>query len=238
MLTDIYTIVTPAKEIEHLSRIRPVPKYDKLFQARGGTIVPIIARQVNQLCGTRAVWGIEHKGKTLTTIPLKKIMVRKPFNRWFHQYRCAIPANCFFVTANEKAYLVRVLKQRTFMLGGICIPPDEHYPKPRFALLTTESADVLQKITDEMPVSFSCHKSEQWITEETMLKVMQLADRSGDHWFDFYKVHPRILEDKWNEKDLLKPVGISFREWQEREEKLNALDVLDDRFNRNNSKGR
>ena len=89
-----------------------------------------------------------------------------------------------------------------------------------------------------MPVALSPHKTELWVSEPTLLKVMQMADRSGDFWFDFYRVHPRILEPKWNERDLLKPLGISFREWQERNEKLNALDLKDDRFNRNNTKGR
>ena len=67
---------------------------------------------------------------------------------------------------------------------------------------------------------------------------MQLADSSGDKWFDFYKVDSKILEPESNSKELLKPIGISYREWMEREEKLNSLDLKGDRFNRNNTKGR
>lgn len=238
-MTDLYTIVSPKKEIEHLSRIRPFPKYDKLFQARPGHELPIIARTGTQLTGIKAIWGIEHRGKYITSIDVSKILLRKPFNLWFRKYRCAIPANCFYASREEgKVHLIRVLKQRTFMIGGVCLPPSETGSKHQFALLTVESADILQRVTDSMPVIFGCHKTANWIEEETILKVMGICDRSGDHWFDYYKVHPRIIEPKWNEKDLLKPMGISFREWQEREEKLNALDIKDDRFNRNNSKGR
>lgn len=237
-MTDLYTIVTPKSEIEHQSRVRPIPKYEKRFQARSGDLLPVISKTRNTVTGVKAVWGIEDGRRTYYTIPMEKILVRKPFNIWFHKHRCAIPANCFFAHKDEKAFLVRVLKQRLFMLGGICLPAGEHRKKPQFAILTTDAADILTTITDTMPVNFSPHKTIEWIQQETILKVMQLADSSGDRWFDYFKVHPRIIEPKWNEKDLLRPIGISFREWQEREEKLNAIEVSEDRFNRRNSKGR
>ena len=169
---------------------------------------------------------------------MEKILARKPFNIWFRKYRCAIPVNCFCMTQGDDTYLIRILKQRTFMLGGLCLPPDTQNPEYRFALLEVEAADILKRITDIMPINFSCHTSTSWCTQETILNVMQLADSSGDKWFDFYKVDPAILELESNDKELLKPTDISYREWMEREGKLNSLDLKGDRFNRNNTKGR
>ncbi len=234
----IYTLVTPSDIVGHESRIRPVPAFEPQYQVYPGNEMPVFITDGNQVRSVNASWGISYTGKRHLTISMEKIMTRKPYNVWLRKYRCAIPANCFCLGTDQKPYLVRILKQRLFMIGGVCIPPAVTGDGWQFALLETEAADVLQTISDSMPVVLSPHKTEMWVTELTLLKVMQMADRSGDFWFDFYRVHHRILEPKWNERDLLKPIGISFREWQERNEKLNALDLKDDRFNRNNSKGR
>jgi len=186
----------------------------------------------------QAVWGIQMQREELTSISMEKILVKKPYSIWFRKFRCAIPVNCFCIELDREVYLIRILKQRTFMLGGLCIPPDSLSPYYRFAILEVEAADILKRITETCPVNFSCHDATSWCSQQSLLTVMQQADGSGDRWFDFYKVDAEILVPGTNDKDLLKAAGISFREWTEREEKLNSLDLTDDRFNRNNSKGR
>jgi len=237
-VTALFTITTQPEEIEHLSRVRPVVQFDKLYQVHTGDTVPVCCKIDGKIKWVSGVWGIRHGKATLTSIPMDKILIKKPFNIWIRKYRCAIPVNCFFVEQEEKVFLIRILKQRVFMLGGICLPPDATHAQHRFALLEVEAADILARIADTIPINFRCDKASEWIGQETMLNVMELADSSGARWFDFYKVDPSILMAGTNTKELLKPHGISYREWAEREEKLGSLDLKGDRYNRNNTKGR
>ena len=237
-MTTLFTITTSPAEIEHLSRVKSVDLFDKRYQVHPGDTVPVCCQVGGKMTWVSASWGIQHGKKTLTSIPMEKILIRKPFNVWFRKYRSAIPVNCFITERGPDVHLTRIIKQRTFMLGGLCLPPDAQNADYRFVLLEVEAADILKKVSDFMPVSFSCHTSTSWCTQETILDVMQMVDRSGDKWFDFYKVDPKILALGNNDKDLLKPIGLSHREWLEREEKLNSLDLRGDRFNRNNTKGR
>jgi putative SOS response-associated peptidase YedK len=212
--------------------------FQKHYQVYPGDSVQVCCLIDGKMRWVSAVWGIQHQKIHLTSISMEKILVRKPFNIWFRKFRCAIPVNCYCTECEENVHLTRILKQRTFMLGGLCIPPDAKSPDYRFILLEVEAADILKLITDTMPINFSCHLSTSWCTQETILNVMQLADASGDRWFDFYKVDTAIHEPGSDNKELLKPKGISYREWIEREEKLNSLDLKGERFNRNNTKGR
>lgn len=237
-MTRLFTITTTPEELEHLSRVKPVPDYEKHYQAGIGNSVLVCCPVEGRMQWISAVWGIKQGQLNPGSISMSKILVRKPFNIWFRKYRCAIPVNCFYFQKDQDVYLTRVLKQRTFMLGGICIPPDSGNPNYRFAILELEAADILKRITDTMPVNFNSHSATSWCTEKTILNVMQMADSSGDRWFDFYKVDPEILIPGRNNKAFLRPVDISYREWIEREEKLNARDFTGDRYNRNNSKGR
>ena len=237
-MTTLFTITTKPQEIEHISRVRPVESFQKHYQVHPGDTVPVCCQINGEMTWVSALRGIQHGKKYLTSMAMEKIHARKPFNIWFRKYRCAIPVNCYFTQHGPDVHLTRILKQRTFMLGGLCLPPDEESPNFRFALLEVEAADILKRITDVMPINFNCHTSTSWCTQETILNVMQLADSSGDKWFDFYKVDPKIVESRSNSKELLKPIGISYREWMEREEKLNSLELKGDRFNRNNTKGR
>jgi putative SOS response-associated peptidase YedK len=238
LVTTLFTITTAREEIEHLSRIKPMTPFQKHYQVYPGDAVPVCCHIDGKMKWISAVRGIQHHRMHLTSISMEKILVRKPFNIWFRKYRCAIPVNCFFTHQDEKVHLTRILKQRTFMLGGMCLPPDAENTDYRFILLEVEAADILKRITDTMPINFSCHIATSWCTQETILNVMQLADGSGDRWFDFYKVDAAILASGSNDKELLKPKGISYREWIEREEKLNSLDLKGERFDRNNTKGR
>gem|GEM_PF-1320700 len=237
-MTTLFTITTTPDEVGHLSRVRPILPFQKHYQLYPGDEVPVCCLVDGRMKWVSAVWGIQSQQDLLTSISMEKILIKKPFSIWFRKYRCAVPANCFFTKRDEDVFLTRILKQRTFMLGGLCLPPDEQNQEYRFALLEVEAADILKRVTDVMPINFSCHTSTSWCAQKTILDVMQLADSSGDKWFDFYKVDPSILVSGTNDKELLKPIGISYREWIEREEKLNSLDLKGDRFNRNNTKGR
>lgn len=237
-MTRLFTITTDRAEIEHLTRVQSIEPYRKRYQVHPGDTVPVCCQIDGKMTWVSAVWGIPHNGTIVSSIPMEKILVRKPYSIWFRKYRCAIPINCYCTEKDGDVYLTRILKQRTYMLGGLCLPPDENNDTHRFAILEVEAADILRRITDVMPVNFNCHNSSSWCTQNTILKVMQMADSSGDKWFDFFKVDAKILEAESNSKDLLRPTGISYREWMEREEKVNSLDLKGDRFNRNNTKGR
>ena len=77
---------------------------------------------------------------------------------------------------------------------------------------------------------------QDWLNGEHLVDLMQIADSAGDQWFDYFPVSREILQPGINKRELLKPLGMSKFEQSERELKLKAIDIRQDRFNRKASK--
>jgi putative SOS response-associated peptidase YedK len=241
--------------LAELLNLRLQVEFSPLYQARPGMQLPVIVQphSVSKKPGIHPVlisahWGCQTEAATMSihAFPMDRILTQSPFNRWIHTQRCLIPVNCFFGRNKNIAlgpedndtFLIRILQSRVFLLGGLYAVErnvrgvDSH----TFLVLTTQSADVLQPLMDQMPVVMLPENIETWLASDHLIDIMHLADRSGDHWFDYFAVSSNILTPGMNSKNLLKPISISLREQEAREHKLKAIDVKQDRFDRRGSK--
>ena len=237
-MLDILTIASTPAAIASSLRLGTTPEVVKHYSARSGDNITAFLEVVNtNYQATSGKWGIMYRQKAEPFVPVERILSKKPYSLWIRNNRCAIPVNCFFSELQGRVFLVRVLKERLLWLGGIFVR-NEQNPEGAVSILTTEAADVLLPVTDRMPVLFPSKRVSKWLSTEHMHDVMTLADNSGSQWFDYFEIDPGILEGKISGPNALKPISATLREMEAKKEMLDKLDLNDDRFNRNNSKGR
>ena len=118
-------------------------------------------------------------------------------------------------------------------MGGIF-----HYSEGEFyfALLQCAPADILSSMQGQMPVVMAPEKLSSWLRGTEIGRVIHYADRAGSHWFDLYPVSKQILDRGKNDKELLKPEGVSQQQLKDHEMKLAALTFEKERPNRSNLK--
>lgn len=185
-----------------------------------------------------ARWGLKTPGKQLTTvIPVSRILVNKPYNLMIRQSRCAVPCNCFFGMRNDEPYLIRLIKQRLFSLGGIySVNAKSEHAEYRFALLTVKPADLLQSLLDEMPLVLGHDRHQSWLDRSHVDHIMYLADRSGSYWFDYFQLAHGFFTSHKNTPGQLAPIRGSYMQYQ-REQELKRIAYLEEnRVDRNGAK--
>ena len=224
----LYTITSKPDTIAESCKLSDAFSYSPVFQARPGMKLPILIQRENKIELVMAQWEIK---KPL--VGVDRILSTRPYNILVRKQRCAVPANCFFSIKNDQPNLIRLLQYRLFIMGGIF-----HYTEGEFsfALLEADPADILSSMQGKMPVVMAPEKLSSWLMGIEVGKVMHYADKAGSYWFDYFPVPKEILNDSQNNKDLLKPEGISQHEMKEHERKLTALAFDKERPNRSNLK--
>jgi putative SOS response-associated peptidase YedK len=241
-MINLYTIATRAQALSEMLNLPLSASYKPAYQARPGMPLPLMMHKDGRLQIASGYWGCipERFTSPIPVFPMEKLLSQTPLNRWIHTQRCVMPANCFYCRndENHEIYLVRLLNARTFFMGGIyCeLPGSKGILNTHFILLTTESADVLRPITTDMPVILSKDDYQKWLQTEHLIDLMDIADQCGEHWFDYFTVDKSIITPGTNKRNLLKPLGLSHEEQQLRDQKLKAVDVKQDRFDRKGSK--
>jgi putative SOS response-associated peptidase YedK len=199
-----------------------------------GDMVPVIIQEPTGLEMHMASWGIANQyNETTPWIPTKRLMASRPFNLLIHSSRCVIPVNCFISNTSSNPLLIRLLNHRCFGLGGV-VQRDKGQLK--VSIITTRSADILASHMDEMPVVITSGKASSWLAKKELYRIMEMMDKSGNHWFDYFKIADVFSMDHCRSADLA-PVGASHVQRQHELEKLKKLEIDKMRVNRTSSKG-
>ncbi len=224
----LYTITTKPEAILEQCKLNGSFAYEPAYQCRPGMQLPVIIQREGQTEVVLATWG-----RKKPIISMDRILTKPPYNILIRRQRCAVPANCFFMIKDGQPYLVRLIHHRLFLMGGLC-----HYANGEFhlALLETESPDILNSMEGQIPILLAPEKAHSWLKGNEVGRVIHYADRSGSHWFDFFLVTKEILEIHRNDRKLLEPQGISKKQLEEHQKKLDALAFDKERPNRTNSK--
>jgi len=227
-MLSLYTITSKPDTIIQQCKLSESFSYAPIFQARPGMKLPIIIEREKRIELVMATWGIK---KPL--VSMDRILSTRPYNILVRKQRCAVPANCFFSLKNDRPHLIRLLQYRLFLMGGIFNYFDGEFS---FALLQAHPADMLNSMQGKIPVVMAPEKLSSWLNSTDIGRVMHYADRAGSYWFDYYPVSKQVLHAAQNNKELLKPEGISQNEFKEHEKKLTALAFDKERPNRSNLK--
>lgn len=228
----LYTMASSPAALRSLVDTDSDLEYSSIYLARPGMRMPVIRKHLNRTSLSMATWGMRTGTHTLL---MENVMRLKPYNRWIHTQRCAIPANCYitYKTGDPNPYLVRIPSARVFFMGGLMSPDVDH---PAFIILTTQSADVLAPVTEKMPVLFTAETMQTWLAANHLMDIMHIADRSGDYWFDYFPIASEVLNQDINSPELLKPAGPSFREVEDRDKTLKLVDLKNERYDRRGGK--
>ena len=203
-MQELYTIASSADQLSNTLELDCYSGYRPSYQARPGMPLPVVLQeQPREL--VEGFWGIPKPNVTL--LPTYRILARKPFHLYIRKQRCAIPANAFFGLREQHPFLITLLNQKLFCLGGVYTFRSSI---PRFAVLQTTVPDLFQSYMQSLPVLLPPKELKTWLTTTDVGKVMELADRSQDYWFDFFRVSQAILQPGSNSKDLLAPLGERF----------------------------
>ena len=234
-MKDIYTIATK-RDLFHQLLEQDIPMFLPTYQARPEMELPILIRENNSSKLVMAKWGLLTNTAT-NFVNMNRVLKQTPYNRMIRSNRCSIPANCFVTQTHNKTWLVRLLKQRLFWMGGLYekIVSRNGQVAYRFAILKTDPADVLASICKTMPVMMNTNNCQQWITPKNLASVMAMADQSGRLWFDYFQISDQILDPNKNEKELLIPLGSTYQQYQQRKKQFKNINVDELRAN---SRGR
>lgn len=235
-MNDIYTIATKVEFLKAMLEI-DVPEFEPIYQARPGMYLPILIRENNQSKMVMAKWGANIKSQPTNYVKMDRILKQKPYNQLIRSNRCSIPANCFITKSKNKVWLVKLIKQRLFWMGGVYQKSISKQGKElyQFAILLTDQADVLSSICSEMPVLMGMDRHQHWIEPKDIAGIMNMADKSSKQWFDFFEVNINILSPSINQKEILIPLGSTYQQYQQRQKKFEKIKIDELRAN---SRGR
>lgn len=200
--------------------------------------LPVIVRDNDASLCISATWENDKGGARGPVVPVESVLSKRPYNHWIRTNRCLIPANCFFARNAGKVYCIRILGHRSFGIGGLLTSDGQHSSHHAFTMLSSESSDVLRGVTDRLPLIIRVEDAREWLYTPHISRLMQFADDATAQWFDFFEVSARVTAPDVNDAQLLKPIGLSNAELQEREERLRAMQYSEDRIIRRNTKGR
>ena len=63
-----------------------------------------------------------------------------------------------------------------------------------------------------MPVLFEVDRADKWLRKTNIMSIMSIGDQSLHKYFDLFEVSNRILDENVNDRDLLKPIGVSLKQ--------------------------
>lgn len=228
---DFITIATRKEALESALDLAIQGDYKPVYLSRQGEQLPIILIGKDGYKTELATYGLK---RNELKIPIKRVLYKRPYNKLIRTNRCAIPVNCFFGKYANHPYLIRVLNERLICLAGLYEVTDngEH----RFAILTTEPADTIRHLADHAPVLFKIDGFKRWLKTTNMQDVMEFADKSSHHWFDYFQVSDEVINADRNSKELLVPVGLSRQQVLDREDQLKGLELDKIRTDKGSSK--
>lgn len=228
----VYSIATTPSDLAIRTNIAEVPEYSPIYQARPGMKMPIIIWRYGKPEFVNAMRGLR-SSSAYNTIHMSRILKSRPWNILIRTQRCAIPANCIIVERNGEAFLIRLPLHRLFLMGGVYQQKGDEF---HFTILETESADMLYSITDDMPVFIHNDRIDKWLNATELDSIFRFADKSGSNYFDYFKVNPKVLDPKENNRDLLIPIGMTHAQYLERQKQIMAMSFEKERMNRRSGK--
>lgn len=227
-----YAIATTPDDLAVRLNIADILDYDPVYQARPGMKMPLIIYRNDRPEIVSAMWG-KRSSTAYNSVHMNRVLKSRPWNVLIRKNKCAIPANCIVVEKNGEAYLIRLPQHRLFLIAGVYEQKGDDY---FFTALETESADIINSITPDMPVFFHCDRVLKWLKSNELDSIFRYADKAGNNWFDYFRVDSKILNPKVNERNLLIPLGLSHAQYLERQKRVASLSFEKERANRRNSK--
>lgn len=227
-----FSIATEPSEISIRTNVASVIDYKPVYQARPGMKTPIIVWRNDKPEIVMAMWGMR-TSSAYNTVHMSRVLKGRPWNVLIRTQRCAVAANCVIVEKNKEAFLIRLPQHRLFLMGGVFQMKGDEF---HFTLLETESPDVLAGIANDTPVFIHNDRIQKWLTTPELDSIFRFADKAGTNYFDYFKVDPKILNPKENNRDLLIPAGMSHAEYAARQKQVMALSFEKERANRRNGK--
>jgi putative SOS response-associated peptidase YedK len=227
-----YAIATTPAELALRTNIPEPQEYTPIYQARPGMKMPMIIWRNDRPEIVTGMWGTR-SSTACNTLHMSRVLKSRPWNVLIRRQRCAVPANCVIVQKNNEAFLIRLPQHRLFLLGGVYQQKNDDF---HFTLLETESADILDSITKDMPVFLHNDRIQKWLTGDELDRIFHLADKAGNNYFDYFRVNEKILDPKENNRDLLVPLGMSYEQFVQRNKQIMASSFEKERLNRKHGK--
>lgn len=229
---NIYSIATKTKSIATKCRIETEEEFAPVYQARPGMKLPAIIMINGTPQLVSAMWGLRST-ISANTIHMSRILKSRTWNLRLRRQRCVIPANCFIAEKNGQAWLIRLPQYRMFLMGAVYQKKGNEY---HFTLLETESPDLITSVTEDMPVVFSAEKMQKWFTVKELDRILHFADKAANEYFDYFRVDATILNGNVNDKELLRPTGMTLEQYKLREMQIKAVTFEKERMNRRGGK--
>lgn len=236
----VYSIATVPSDLALRTNIAEPLEYTPVYQARPGMKMPIIIYRNDRPELVSAMWGLRSSA-SYNSIHMSRVLKSRPWNILIRTHRCAVPANCVIVEKNNQAFLIRLPQHRLFLMGGVVQQRKDDY---HFTLLETESADLLAPITESMPVFIHNDRIQKWLGQKKdaddysmeLDSIFRFADKAGNNYFDYFKIDPKVLDPKANNRELLVPIDLSNEQYRLRDKQIMAVSFEKERANRRNSK--
>ena len=227
-----FSIATPAADLSIRTSIADLVVYKPIWQVRPGIKTPLIIWRYGKPELVMGMWGLR-SSTAYNSVHMLRVLKSRPWNVLIRTHRCAIPANCIITEKNGVAYLIRLPQHRLFLLGGVYQQKGDQF---HYTILDTESPDLLHPVAENIPVIIHNNHIQKWLEHRELDSIFHFADKTGNNYFDYFKVNAKILDPKENSRDLLIPQGMTHAQYQERQKQVMALSFEKERANRRNGK--
>jgi putative SOS response-associated peptidase YedK len=228
----LFSIATTAVDIALRTNSSGTIDYQPIYQARPGMKTPIIIWRNDKPEIVMAMWGLR-SSTAYNMIHMSRVLKSRPWNVLIRTQRCAIAANCVIFEKNKEAYLVRLPQHRLFLMGGVVQQKGEEF---HYTTLETESPDILASFTPNAPLFINTDHIQKWLQATELDSIFRFADKAGTNYFDYFKVNPKVLDPKENNRELLIPQGMTHAEYIARQKQVMSLSFEKERANRRNGK--
>lgn len=229
---NIYSIATKTKSIASKCRIETEEEFAPVYQARPGMKLPAIIMIDKQPQLVSAMWGLRST-TSANTIHMSRVLKSRTWNLRLRRQRCVIPANCFIAEKNGQAWLIRLPQYRMFLMGAVYQKKGNEY---HFTLLETESPDLFASVAEDMPLVLPPDRMQKWLTVTELDRIMYFADKAANEYFDYFKIDTAVLKANVNDKELLRPIGMTHEQYRLREMQIKAVTFEKERMNRRGGK--
>lgn len=184
--------------------------------AQGATVPVVLLGKARMKMVGHLQWGLKvdvTDDEMAASIPKETLADHARLKRMFQRQRCIVPVSGFYEWQKmgklSIPYYIRVLDQEVMGLGGIYEKEEtEGGQRIRFALLTTESNDLLNPLQPQMPVILRRSDYEDWLDPlyEDLSRLQGLLKPYPTERMALYRVGNDVDDLSNNGPDLVRPV--------------------------------
>lgn len=183
-------------------------EFEKNFNIKPGTSVPIVIEQNGSPKLVNATWGLKVGKDSHHSISQEEVLKDQNLKSLVESSACIIPASGFYkwkeTVHDPLPFYLRVLSKEILPLAGICMSEKKEY---RFAVITMPANALVEPLDKSMPCILDNSEYDQWLRGGALSRL-----EKGFHGNNLlpdmavYRVPDLVNDTSKNSRELIQPI--------------------------------